>query len=247
MNILKNIKKAIPYLFKSKNIKIKSPEAAYNLWAVKYDEEKNNLALFYDYIILKELISKLELKNKTVLDYGCGTGRNWPLILDQNPARLSGCDISQNMLNELKKKFPAAEVYKINDSELSFLPDSSCDLIISTFVIAHIPDVNKMFCEWERVLKKKAGIIITDFHPELLRKGGKRTFNTGGELIAVKNYYHSVNTIIEILSRFGFKALNRIEKNIDENVKHFYEKQNGLHVYKKFYNSPFIYGIHLSR
>ena len=54
-------------------------------------------------------------------------------------------------------------------------------------------------------------------------------------------------TIEEILFRFCFKVNNLIEFKIDESVKHFYAKQKALNLYEKFYNTPFIYGIHLSR
>ena len=169
------------------------------------------------------------------------------MLLDKNPAKVIGCDISQKMLHKLKEKYPNAEVYKSKDLKLSFLPNNTCDIIISTLVIAHITDIQKTFSEWERIMKNKSDIIITDFHPELLAKGGVRTFKNGREVITVENYYHSIKTIEEILSHFRFKVLNLIEKNIDENVKHFYAKQNALQVYENFYNTPFIYGIHLSR
>jgi ubiquinone/menaquinone biosynthesis C-methylase UbiE len=247
MNILEKIKKSINHFHITKNNIIKSPEDAYNIWAENYDNEKDNLALHYDNIIMKELISKIQLNDKIIFDYGCGTGRNWPLILAKNPTKVIGCDISNNMLNKLNEKYRNAEVYLSKDLKLSFLPNNTCDIIISTLVIAHIIDIEKMFSEWERVIKNKSDIIITDFHPELLAKGGVRTFKYGREVVTVENYYHSIKTIEEILAHFRFKVLNFIEKNIDENVKHFYEKQNALKIYEKFYNTPFIYGIHLSR
>ncbi len=246
MNIINKIKKTSSYFYKAKT-NIKTAVDAYNIWAEIYDNDQDNLILHYDNIILKELISKIELKDKIIFDFGCGTGRNWPLLLDKNPIKVIGCDISQKMLYKLKEKYPNAEIYKSKDLELQFLQANTCDTIISTLVIAHITDIEKMFSQWDRVLKNKSDIIITDFHPELLAKGGVRTFKKGRDLIAVENYFHSIKTIEEILLHYRFKVLNFIEKKIDEEVKHFYEKQNALKVYKKFYNTPFIYGIHLSR
>lgn len=247
MNIFKKIKKTFSHFYKSKKNIIKTPEDAYNIWAEIYDNEQDNLVLHYDNIILNELISKIHLKDKIIFDYGCGTGRNWPLLLDKNPAKLIGCDISQKMLHKLKEKYPNAEVYQSKDLQVSFLRDKTCDIIISTLVIAHITDIEKMFSGWERIIKNKSDIIITDFHPELLAKGGVRTFKNGINVISIENYIHSVKIIEGILSHFRFKVLNRIEKKIDKNVKHFFEKQNALKVYEKFYNTPFIYGLHLSR
>ena len=247
MNILKKIKKPIFNFYKTKKNITKTPEDAYNIWAEIYDDEQDNLVLHYDNMILKELISKIQLQDKIVFDYGCGTGRIWTSLLDKNPAKIIGCDISQKMLYKLKEKYPRAEIYQSKDLNLSFLDDNTCDIIISTLVIAHISDIEKMFSGWERILKDKSDIIITDFHPELLAKGGVRTFKNGMNVITIENYLHSLNIIKGILSHFRFKVLNLIEKKIDEKVKHFYEKQNALKIYEKFYNTPFIYGMHLSR
>lgn len=247
MNIINKIKKASSRFYKTKINIIKTSEDAYNNWAEYYDNEHDNPVLHYDNIILKELISNIKLADKVIFDYGCGTGRIWPLLLDNKPKKIIGCDISQMMLHKLKEKYTNAEVYKLKDSKLSFLNDSTCDIVISTLVIAHIADIEKTFSQWERILKNKSDIIITDFHPKLLAKGGLRTFKKGRDLINIENYTHSIKSIEEKLSHFRFKVSNLIEKKIDINVKPFYERQNALKVYKKFYNTPFIYGMHLSR
>ncbi|PJA98734.1 MAG: hypothetical protein CO128_05785 [Ignavibacteriales bacterium CG_4_9_14_3_um_filter_30_11] len=247
MNILKYIRNTIFNILNSRENNLKSPKDAYDIWADSYGLDNYNLTLHYDNIIINKFLSEIDVKDKTVFDYGCGTGINWEVILQKNPSNLIGCDISQNMINQLKKNFPDAEVYKTDNLSLSFLPKNSCDIIISTLVIAHIKDIQKMFSEWERVLKNKSEIFITDFHPNLLSKGGKRTFSIGKELIIIENYCHTIKTIEEILAQFGFKKINLIEFKIDEEVKQFYNEQNAIKVYNKFYNTPFIYGLHLSR
>jgi len=247
MNMSNYIKKILfGFNKKRKNI-INSSEDAYNKWAEFYDNEQDNLVLHYDNIILKELLSKMQLKNKIIFDYGCGTGRIWPLLLGHKPKKIIGCDVSQMMLNKLKEKYAYAEVYKLENSELSFLPDKTCDIIISTLVIAHVTDLEKLFASWDKILKNQSDIIITDFHPELLAKGGARTFKKGSNRITIENYIHNITSIEGLLSKYGFKVLNLIEKKIDMNVEEFYEKQNALDVYKRFYNTPFIFGLHLSR
>jgi hypothetical protein len=81
----------------------------------------------------------------------------------------------------------------------------------------------------------------------LLSKGGTRTFNHNNKSLTIENYIHTITEIEEQLSPYGFKTVSLIEKNIDDEVKHFYIKHNALNVYEKFKGIPFIYGIHLSR
>ena len=229
----------------SKNIQ--SPETAYNIWAENYDNEQNNLMLFYDNIIVQQLIYKINLKEKVILDYGCGTGRNWNSILKFNPAKIIGCDISGEMLKKLKSKFVDAEVHVNKGNKLPFLLDKQVDIIMSTLVMAHIKNIKKTFAEWIRVLNNTGTIIITDFHPELLAAGGSRTFNHNNKTITIQNYIHSIKEIESLLSSFGFGTLKLIEKKIDADVKHFYAINNALPVYDKFNGIPFIYGMMLSR
>ena len=227
--------------------RIYDSEDAYKLWSMNYDDERDNLMLHYDKIILGKLISKIDLSGKIILDYGCGTGRNWDDLINRNPGKIIGCDISAEMLDKLKAKFNGAAVHLIKENTLSFLTGGGCNVIISTLVIAHIKEINNLFKEWSRVLKSNGDIILTDFHPELLANGGERTFNHNGKSITIRNYIHHVAEIEYMFSSLGFKTAELIEKNIDEEVKIFYEKHNALNVYEKYKGLPFIYGIHLSR
>jgi len=223
------------------------PRKAYEIWAECYDNEKDNLILYYDEIILKKLMGIGNLSDKTILDFGSGTGRNWNEIIQHHPRKIIGCDISPEMITKLKKKFPDSETYIIKDEKLDFLKEKECDTIISTLVISHIKDIKKLFLEWNRVMKDNGDIIITDFHPDLFVKGGSRTFKFEEKTYTVEHYIHEVPLIIEMFLTMGFRKVNFIEKLIDEEVKSFYLKKNALHIYERFKGIPFIYGLLLRR
>jgi ubiquinone/menaquinone biosynthesis C-methylase UbiE len=247
MKLRKQLKNILRTTFNYHPGKTYSAGEAYKVWAQTYDDENDNLMLHYDKIILTELISQIKLKGKVILDYGCGTGRNWNDLLINNPAKLIGCDLSPEMLDKLKSKIRNAETYLMNNEKLYFLNKNDCDVIVSTLVIAHIKNIEELFTEWNRVMKVSGDIVITDFHPDILERGGSRTFKHGNESVTIENYFHSIPEIEKLLSSFGFKIVGRIEKIIDESVKHFYERHNALHVYERFKGLPFIYGIHMSR
>jgi ubiquinone/menaquinone biosynthesis C-methylase UbiE len=226
---------------------IRTPKEGYKIWSESYDDEKDNLMLTYDEIILKTLLSKIDLSGKTILDYGCGTGRNWFELLKHDPDRIIGCDISSEMIDRLKRKYSFAESFLIKNDKLNFLSNKECDIIISTLVISHVYDIENLFIEWDRVLKDSGDIIISDFHPDLFAKGGTRTFKQAGKSYKIQNYIHHLREIEELLCRYGFTKITLIEKMIDEEVKGFYIKKNAEHIYSRFMGIPFIYGIYLKR
>jgi len=226
---------------------VSEPETAYNLWAAEYDSQPDNMMLAWDEDIFSRMINTMDLHNKIIADIGCGTGRHWGKIYDRQAKKLIGFDVSEGMLTMLKQKFPESETYHLLNGELKELENQSCDIIFSTLTIAHIKNAKKALHEWNRILKAGGEIIITDYHPTALAKGGRRTFNYHGKTIAVKNYVHSIAKLKGIARQLDLEVIHFIEKSIDESAKPFYEKQRALHVYEGWKGTPIIYGIHLKK
>jgi ubiquinone/menaquinone biosynthesis C-methylase UbiE len=227
--------------------KIKNADAAYDLWASSYDAQPDNLMLAWDEEIFSSLLNDMNLQNKIVADIGCGTGRHWQKTYNLHPEKLIGFDVSEGMLKMLKQKFPKADTHLLKDDHLDELKDHSCDFIFSTLTIAHIENAEKALTEWERVLKPGGEMIITDYHPSALAKGGKRTFNHNGKTVAIKNYVHSIDKIKNIARQLDLQVIRFVEKSIDESAKPFYEKQHATAVYEAWKGMPIIYGIHLKK
>jgi ubiquinone/menaquinone biosynthesis C-methylase UbiE len=245
MNFLDKLRHYLSkYLFPSSE---KEAKEAYDIWSKHYDAQPDNLMLALDEALFSNLIAKLDFTGKTIADIGCGTGRHWEKMYAKQPSRMIGFDVSPGMLKVLNSKFPDAETYVINANSLDVLSNNSCDIIVSTLALAHIDDLNEAFTEWNRVLKEEGHIIITDYHPDTLLKGGDRTFMHNGKQMSIKNNVYPISAIKDMLEKLGFKFDEFVEKKIDESVRHYYEKQNALKVYERFKGTPIIYGAHLTR
>jgi len=220
---------------------------AYNLWAENYDAQPGNLMLDLDELVFSGLLKGVDIQHKQVADIGCGTGRHWHEILKNAPLSLTGFDVSPGMLHRLQAKFPEAHTHVISDNLFSFVPDALYDVIVSTLTVAHIEYLDQALQAWCRILKPIADIIITDFHPNALAFGGKRTFEYHKTQISVQNFVHYLADIKEVLLKHNFRVIKVDERIVDEPVKHYYTAKNALHVYEKFKGSRIIYGIHLRR
>src|SRR6201999_1212566 len=137
-------------------------------WSANYDMQPGNLMLDLDEILFPKLLENISLQNKNVADIGCGTGRHWSKILQQNPLSLTGFDVSQGMLNKLKEKYPNANVYRIKDDLFLNVPYAPFDVIVSTLTVAHIENIGEALNAWCGMLKLNSEIVITDFHPKML-------------------------------------------------------------------------------
>jgi ubiquinone/menaquinone biosynthesis C-methylase UbiE len=222
------------------------PGAAYDIWSLQYDHQPDNLMLALDERLCADMLRPIPLSGKVVADIGCGTGRHWRRLLDLGPARLMGFDVSAGMLAILRQKYPEAETYLLKGGSLP-IPDASCDIILSTLTVAHIPAIEAALAEWCRVLKPGGEILITDYHPEALSRGGQRTFREGEQVIAVRSHVYPIRKIKAIARQLHLEVLGQTEKKIDATMKSYYEKQNALAVYERFLGVPIIYGLHLKK
>lgn len=107
-----------------------------------------------------------ENKITTVLDAGCGQGRNLLYLLNEG-FYVIGIDGAPNALtitNDLLKSNNKTN-YELINSELqniSQIKNNSVDAIVSITVLTHIFDPEKVINEFSRVLKPN-GILLADF------------------------------------------------------------------------------------
>lgn len=107
-----------------------------------------------------------EVKNKRVLDAGCGPGvySEW---LREHGAEVVALDASPKMVGLAKQRLgPAADVRLADLSKpLTFLEDSSFDVVLSPLVLEYIEDWRSAFAEFYRVLRPAGWFVFSATHP----------------------------------------------------------------------------------
>lgn len=244
MSFLSSLKIKLIRRFRNKEI---VPAKAYDMWASTYDAQLDNPVLFLDDLLFKEILEKVELDGKRIVDIGCGTGRHWGKLLEGQAAELIGYEASAEMLNKIRQKYPKATTYLHADNKLKELSDGFSDIIISTLVIAHIRNLTAELKEWNRVLNTNGEIIITDFHPVALQRGANRSFMHEGKLIYIRNYIHTINKVKNLATKMNWQEVGLIEIPVDERVRHFFERLNVMEAYKDSYGQLILYGIHFRK
>ncbi|MBL7713319.1 MAG: class I SAM-dependent methyltransferase [Chitinophagaceae bacterium] len=219
----------------------------YDHWSHCYDAEPGNLMLVLDAALMAELKGDLLFAGKTIADVGCGTGRYWQQWYAEGPASLTGFDVSEGMLSQLKQKYPAALVQHIGPDQHLPLADSSCDVLLSNLAFAHFPSLEQCFSSWDRVAKAGADIFLTDYHPDALSKGASVSFTHRDQTIFVRHYLYPLEQVMAAAGKLGWETLGFTERVIDDAVRHFYESQQALAVFERFKNVKIIYGVHFRK
>lgn len=104
-----------------------------------------------------------DVRGKTVLDFGCGTGENIiPLI--ERGARVIGMDISPDLIALAQKRVSDAQLeasLTVGDAYQTGLPDESVDVVFCMALIHHL-DIKLVRDEMWRVLRKDGVIILRE-------------------------------------------------------------------------------------
>lgn len=108
------------------------------------------------------------VKNKKVLDAGCGEGYLSRILAKSETASVTAIDYSKKMIEIAKKKTPRdlqIDYRYGNCEDLNFLEDKTFDLIVSNMVIQDLADYEKALQEMYRLLIDGGHFIFSILHP----------------------------------------------------------------------------------
>jgi len=103
------------------------------------------------------------------IDFGCGTGRS-TRFLGTLGFRVTGVDISANMIKKARRADPRGNYRLIGEDGLSEFPKDSYDLILSVFTFDNIPTAEKkiaLFQTLGELLKRDGRIVSVVSTPEI--------------------------------------------------------------------------------
>jgi SAM-dependent methyltransferase len=139
---------------------------AYRQWAATYDEPGNEL-LELDLPAIDAILDVLPLG--TAVDAACGTGRLARRLARQGH-RVVGVDSSVDMLQQAREGV-AGVSFLVGDLHDLPMPDASVDLVTNALALTHVADLDRVLCEFARVLRPRGTAIISDVHPDLVALG----------------------------------------------------------------------------
>src|SRR4030066_265995 len=203
---------------------------------------------FYYEHLVRYFFASQYVKNKVVLDLGCGSGYG-SLILAKNglAKRVIGVDISKDALDYARKSniYKGLEFRKDDIRNLKSVKTSTIDCVVNFEVIEHIKEQEELLSEIKRTLKPQGLLIIST--PNKYISLGDNPFHEKElypeEFRSLLNKYFKNVTLL--YQQMGFKdVIKKLDGNTISVVEDFSvgsEKTYGFEIDEK--NSQFIIAI----
>ncbi|MEK6951832.1 MAG: class I SAM-dependent methyltransferase [Nanoarchaeota archaeon] len=143
--------------------------AQYDQIASKYLSERKNKKLFNynNFIEIPNMIKFVgNIKDKRILDLGCGFGDHAKKYIENGAKEVIGLDISKELIKMTKNRNIERTSFKVCDlnNKLPF-PKDSFDIITSSLTISYIKNLDGLFREVSRVLKNNGLFIFSTGNP----------------------------------------------------------------------------------
>ena len=142
-----------------------------------------------------------EVRGKTVLDFGCGSGENTVPLVERG-ARVIGIDISPELIALARQRLALAKLeatVQVGTAYDTGLPDSSVDVIFCIALVHHL-NIEQVLKEMHRILARNGKIILSE--PIRFSPSYSRLRNLLPARSDVSEYEHP-------LTRAEFAAINK--------------------------------------
>ena len=167
-----------------------------------------------------------DMRGRSVLDLGCGYGWHCRYALEQGAARVLGLDISENMLDEARKRGGEGIEYRLCGIEDYEYPQEEWDLSVSNLALHYIGDLDTVYEKVYRTLRPKGVFLFNIEHPVFTAGVGQDWiyspkgeplywpvdgYFTPGERVTnflgckVKKQHHTLTQILNCLIGRGFR------------------------------------------
>ena len=191
---------------------------AYRLWAPTYADETATSAL--DEALAHEMLQGLP--RERLLDAGCGIGRR----IRDIPGAM-GIDLSPEML-------AAGQAENVVAGDIREMPFAleRFDMVWCRLVLGHLSDTFSAYHELHRVCAPGGYVFVTDFHPDAVLAGHRRTMTSNdGRVYIIEHYVHRNH--IELAEQAGLVTIRRRAGAVGPSVRHFYEQGIGTATYRR--------------
>jgi cytosine/adenosine deaminase-related metal-dependent hydrolase len=152
------------------------------------------------------------------------------------------------MLNRARTKLRPTTKLELCDGPELPGEDGSCTLILASFVLSYIDDINEFARQCARVLRTDGCLLISDMHPATAAdRGWARSFHIDGVRIEIEAHSRKLAEIVAIFHKNGFDVGVLLEPSFGEPEQPIFDDAGKLLAYRDLAGVPAIYILKLQK
>ncbi|MBN2386243.1 MAG: class I SAM-dependent methyltransferase [Anaerolineales bacterium] len=184
-----------------------SIQDAYTQWSPTYDSDRN-LTRDLDRQVTEQILGLLRCR--TILEIGCGTGKNTSLLAGLGRQVLA-LDFSVGMLHRARRKLQADNLTFVLADLTHPWPcrEQSIDLIACNLVLEHIRDLDFIFRQAAHTLANHGRFLICELHPFRQYQGKQAGFEGRRGTIKIPAFVHPLSDFLTAAESHRMVLLDR--------------------------------------
>ncbi len=218
--------------------------SAYRLWAATYDVENplttmDSLAVnFFSH----------DIAGKDLLDAACGTARRLVFPKGDGPRTAFGVDLVFEMLAAGRREPSRPRTTAGGDLRALPFGDETFDVVWCRLAAGHLLEIAPLYRELARVLRTGGYVVLTDFHPEAIRRGHARAFrDASGAAHVVEHVVHEAGAHEEAAREEGLTFDASGSLAVGSEVRPFYERAKKLDRFDEDLGLPLLLALRFSK
>ncbi|WP_017597761.1 class I SAM-dependent DNA methyltransferase [Nocardiopsis lucentensis] len=166
-------------------------------------------------------------------DLGCGTGRTGAWLRGRGVPHVDGVDLSEGMLGLARERGAHTTLVR-GDVRTTGLPGGGYDLVISSLIDEHLPDLAPYYAEAWRLTAPGGSLVLVAYHPQFIMVSGMPTHFTdaSGEDVAISTHLHLLSDHARAAIAAGWTLAELAEATVDDTWVAAKPK------WKRFYGHP---------
>lgn len=213
-----------------------SPRDAYRLWAPAWESDPSAVVALESRFLTPWLTG---LSGKVLVDLSCGTGR-WLTFAQSRGAEVLGFDLCHEMLVEARKKDGLSGKLALADTRRLPLPDRCADVVLCALALGHMAPLESAIVELARLVRPGGTLLMSDFHPDAIERGWKRTFRSGGQSYEIETSRYTTESLIECATGGGLILEEMIEPGFGEPERPIFERAGKRELFEQVRDIPAV-------
>lgn len=207
-------------------MRVLAPREAYRLWARSYEAE-TAISQLEDTLVRSLSPSP---RGRRLADIGCGTARRLP---KRSGGFAVGVDLTPEMLLA-GGGVRARRGLVAGDLRALPLANASFDLVWCRLVVGHLPELSGAYRELSRICQPGGIVVVTDFHPDAVAAGHRRTFkDAAGVTHQIEHHLHSREAHLAWAGDAGLEMSELRDGRVGPAIRPFYERMGKVHLYQQ--------------